>query len=185
MSDFASQRVPKLLKYGRSLAFGVVVLVVASMNRGELETTLLLVAGLAFGIGCRSGRGVSPSQPSGQESTSLKPTVNMRPLTDRAFQRTPERLVRGRYLVNGIGECFACHSPSNLNAPGWPPVRGKEGSGIDYGFWGVPGEVAPNLTPDRETGIGNWTDDMLARAIREGLAHDGHLLNQNRMPYEF
>jgi mono/diheme cytochrome c family protein len=72
-----------------------------------------------------------------------------------------------------------------LNAPGWPPLRGKEGSGIDYGFWGFPGEVAPNLTPDRETGIGNWTDDMLARAIREGVAHDGHLLNQSIMPYEF
>jgi len=58
--DFASQRVPKLLKYERSLAFGVVVLVVASMNRRELEITLLLVAGLAFGLGCHSGRWTGP-----------------------------------------------------------------------------------------------------------------------------
>lgn len=45
--------------------------------------------------------------------------------------------------------------------------------------------MAPNLTPDRETGIGDWTDDMLARAIREGVAHDGHLLDPTIMPYEF
>ena len=154
------------------------------MNRRELDIALLLVAGLAFGIGCRSGRGVSPSQPSGQESTSLKPTVNMRPLTDRKFERTPERLVRGRYLVNGIGECFACHGPFESNAPGWPPVRGKEGSGL-AGFSSSPGVVAANLTPDRETGIGNWTDDMLARAIREGISHDGHLIDPTIMPYEF
>jgi mono/diheme cytochrome c family protein len=37
--------------------------------------------------------------------------------------------------------------------------------------------VAPNLTPDTETGIGRWTDDMLARAIREGVAHDGRVLH--------
>jgi len=35
---------------------------------------------------------------------------------------------------------------------------------------GFPGSVvAPNLTPDGETGSGNWTDDQIARAIREGI----------------
>src|SRR6266849_5862915 len=103
---------------------------VASMNRTGFDITLLFAAVLAFGAGCHAGRGVSPSQPSGQQSTSLKPTANVRPLTDRKFERTPERLARGRYLVNGVGECFACHGPYDLNAPGWPPVRGKEGSGL-------------------------------------------------------
>lgn len=36
--------------------------------------------------------------------------------------------------------------------------------------------VAPNLTPDPETGAGRWTDDQLARAIREGIGHDGRAL---------
>jgi hypothetical protein len=36
--------------------------------------------------------------------------------------------------------------------------------------------VAPNITPDVETGAGRWTDDMLARAIREGIGHDGRAL---------
>jgi len=39
---------------------------------------------------------------------------------------------------------------------------------------GVPGTLsAPNLTPDAETGAARWTDDQLARAIREGIRHDG------------
>jgi len=43
--------------------------------------------------------------------------------------------------------------------------------------------VAPNLTPDPETGSGNWSDDALARAIREGAGHDGRALFP-MMPYE-
>jgi len=35
---------------------------------------------------------------------------------------------------------------------------------------------ASNITPDRETGIGNWTDDEIARAIREGIGGDGRVL---------
>jgi hypothetical protein len=42
--------------------------------------------------------------------------------------------------------------------------------------------VAPNLTADRETGAGNWTDDQFARAIREGIGHDGRALFP-AMPY--
>jgi mono/diheme cytochrome c family protein len=37
-------------------------------------------------------------------------------------------------------------------------------------------EVAPNITPDVETGAGSWTDDMFVRAIREGFGHDGRPL---------
>ena len=48
---------------------------------------------------------------------------------------------------------------------------------------GLPGKVyAPNITPDAETGAGNWSDDQLARAIREGVGHDGRALFP-LMPY--
>ena len=113
------------------------------------------------------------------------PRTNVRPLTGRKFERTPERLARGEYLVRGVGYCFYCHAPSNFKAPGWPPVPGKEGSGFDNASLGFPGQVAPNITPDNETGAGLWTDDMLARAIREGVGHDGHFLDPAAMPYEF
>jgi hypothetical protein len=151
----------------------------------ELGNRLLLVAALVMTVGCRPKQGGSLGQPTENSSGSSKVSVKVRPLTDRKFERTPERLARGRYLVNGIGECFACHGPYEVNAPGWPPVRGKEGSGLGNFSAETPGVVAANLTPDRETGIGNWTDDMLARAIREGVGHDGRLLHPTIMPYEF
>ena len=40
----------------------------------------------------------------------------------------------------------------------------------------------PNITPEKETGAGTWTDDMFARAIREGVGHDGRALSE-AMPY--
>jgi mono/diheme cytochrome c family protein len=43
--------------------------------------------------------------------------------------------------------------------------------------------VVPNITPDPETGAGTWSDDALARAIREGIGHDGRALFPV-MPYE-
>ena len=150
----------------------------------ELGIRLLLVAALAMTVSCRPKQSGSLGQRAENSSGSSKVSVKVRPLTDRKSERTPERLARGRYLVNGVGECFACHGPYDLNAPGWPPVRGKEGSGL-AGFSSSPGAVAANLTPDRETGIGNWTDDMLARAIREGVSHDGRLIDPTIMPYEF
>jgi mono/diheme cytochrome c family protein len=60
-----------------------------------------------------------------------------------------------------------------------------EGAGEDMSMLaGLPGRVlAPNLTPDPETGTGNWSDDALARAIREGIGHDGRTLFP-MMPYE-
>ena len=48
---------------------------------------------------------------------------------------------------------------------------------------GFPGNIsAPNLTPDPETGSGRWTDDQIARAIREGVKHDDTILFP-MMPY--
>jgi hypothetical protein len=57
------------------------------------------------------------------------------------------------------------------------------GSGQVFPIAGLPGTlVAPNITPDPETGVGNFTDDQLARAIREGISHDGQTLFP-MMPY--
>ena len=101
----------------------------------------------------------------------------VRPLTARTFERTPQRLERGRYIATARSGCIWCHSPHTWDAPGAPIVPGKEGAGELWPAPGMPGRiVAPNLTPDPETGIGPWTDDQLARAIREGISHDGRAL---------
>jgi mono/diheme cytochrome c family protein len=87
---------------------------------------------------------------------------------------------RGRYLVEGLGACANCHTPKGPQGP----VAGKHLAG---GFeiaesFGV--AIAPNITPDRATGIGAWTDDDIIRAIREGKHRDGRTLGPP-MPYEF
>ena len=59
-----------------------------------------------------------------------------------------------------------------------------DGAGQDIPMKGLPGRVvAPNISPDPNTGAGNWTDDQLARAIREGVGYDGQALFP-LMPYQ-
>jgi mono/diheme cytochrome c family protein len=102
--------------------------------------------------------------------------AKQRALTDRKFEVTPARLERGRYLVDGVNGCFGCHTDQDWSKPGAPPVAGREGSGHIWADQDLPWLVAPNITPDKETGAGNWSDDALARAIREGIGHDGRTL---------
>lgn len=105
-----------------------------------------------------------------------------RALTDRKFESTPQRLMRGKYLVDGVTGCFGCHSDPDWSKPGTPPIAGREGAGHIWADQDLPWLVAPNITPDKETGAGNWSDDTLARAIREGIGHDGRTLFP-LMPY--
>lgn len=107
-----------------------------------------------------------------------------RPLTNRVFERTAQRWSRGKYLVESVAPCMDCHSPHDWTQHDAPIVPGMEGAGMDFSVMkGLPGHVvAPNITPDPETGAGNWSDDALARAIREGIGHDGRTLFP-MMPY--
>jgi len=108
-----------------------------------------------------------------------------RPLTDRTFTSTPERLARGQYLAENLLNCFACHSDRDWSRHDAPVVPGTHGAGAPtFPIDDLPGRVyPPNITPDKETGAGNWTDDQLARAIREGIGYDGRALFP-MMPYE-
>jgi hypothetical protein len=129
---------------------------------------VLLALGITFTIGWRPFIG-----------------PRVRPLTNRAFEKTPERWSLGKYLVENVNGCTDCHSPHDWTKHDEPIPAGMEGAGEDMSiFKGLPGRVvAPNLTPDPETGAGNWSDDALARAIREGIGHDGRTLFP-MMPYE-
>ena len=93
------------------------------------------------------------------------------------FERTPQRLARGRYLVEGPAHCFQCHSEVDYSKPGTQPLPGKKkGAGSIFVEDGMSWLVAPNITPDVETGAGSWSDEQFARAIREGIGHDGRRL---------
>jgi mono/diheme cytochrome c family protein len=100
-----------------------------------------------------------------------------RPLDGRVYESTPERRERGRYLAEHVLQCFICHSERDASLPGAPPVEARKGAGVVFSESEGRLIVAPNITPDVETGAGGWTDDMLARAIREGIGHDGRALH--------
>src|SRR5262245_45133265 len=105
---------------------------------------LLLIAGISMTVGWRP---------------FLGPRV--RPLTARAFEASPARMERGRYLVRSVTGCLECHSERDKNSPEAAPMAGREGGGALFASDPGLGTVyAPNITPDKETGIGNWTDDQ-------------------------
>lgn len=99
-----------------------------------------------------------------------------RALTARRFESTPARLARGKYLVDAVAGCLGCHSPADFTTRGAPPVDNKLGAGASWPDKQLPWLVAANISPDKETGAGNWSDDVWARAIREGIGHDGRAL---------
>ena len=98
---------------------------------------------------------------------------------------TPERIARGKYLFEDLADCGGCHSQRDFTRVGAPEVPGGAGRGnvLSAILHGMPGTiVAPNLTPDPETGLGRWTDGEKIRAIREGVDNTGRALFP-MMPY--
>jgi mono/diheme cytochrome c family protein len=74
----------------------------------------------------------------------------------------PEAIVHGKALTIA-GDCASCHTAD----PAKPFAGGKR---IDTPFGAI---YSPNLTPDRDTGIGAWSDEDFHRALRLGVAPDG------------
>lgn len=120
--------------------------------------------------------GCSVKQKSAEPEPPATPK-EIRALTGVVFERTETRLTRGKYLAEGLLQCFICHTDRDWKQPGAPPLTGRKGSGHVFRDDGEYRLVAPNITPDPETGAGKWTDDMFARAIREGISHDGRVLH--------
>ncbi|MDX1980826.1 MAG: cytochrome c [Bryobacteraceae bacterium] len=110
---------------------------------------------------------------------------NMRPAPQLKILASPATLERGRYLYDNLLECDGCHSPRDFSRFGGPVLEGRRGAGQTFPpEMGLPGTVsAANITSDRETGIGAWTDGEVLRAIREGVSRDGRALFM--MPYTF
>jgi mono/diheme cytochrome c family protein len=83
--------------------------------------------------------------------------------------RADTPIERGNYLVNTIMTCGNCHSPKG------PPeaVAGRDFSG-GLRFDAPPFDVtAPNITPDKETGIGTWSAADLKKTLLDGVRPNG------------
>ena len=81
---------------------------------------------------------------------------------------------RGKYLVT-ISGCNDCHTPGSfLGKPDFS--RALAGSEVGFAIPGLGVFVGRNLTPDKETGLGNWTDDQIISAFTAGVRPDGRRL---------
>lgn len=95
-------------------------------------------------------------------------------LASTAAHADPSAIERGKYLAT-LGGCGDCHTPGYFLGK---PDFAHELSGSDVGFAipGVGAFVPPNLTPDKTTGLGNWTDDQIIEAMTKGVRPDGRNL---------
>ncbi len=88
------------------------------------------------------------------------------------------KLTRGRYLVENVLVCHYCHSKVDWHSPeGGLPIAGTNLGGNRFPLENFPFPlVAPNVSADKTTGAGAWSDAQLANAIRNGIGHDGRVL---------
>jgi mono/diheme cytochrome c family protein len=81
---------------------------------------------------------------------------------------------RGKYLVT-ISGCNDCHTPGYfLGKPDMSRFLG--GSDVAFEIPGLGAFAGPNITPDKQTGIGNWTSEQIVSALQSGVRPDGRVL---------
>lgn len=141
----------------------------ANLQKIDLKRSLihLSIYGLisAFLLLWQSGAPAQTQPPSA-------PTVaGQVPATADAARVKSDQIRRGEYVAR-LGDCVACHT-----APGGKPMAG--GLELKTPFGAL---YSTNITPDRETGIGNYSFEQFDRSVREGVAADGHNL-YSAMPY--
>jgi nicotinate dehydrogenase subunit B len=88
------------------------------------------------------------------------------PITPPLASAFPADLVARGKLLASLGNCAVCHTAHN----GVPNAGGKP---LDTPFGTV---YSTNITPDGQTGIGNWSLEAFMRAMRQGISRDGHRL---------
>jgi mono/diheme cytochrome c family protein len=87
----------------------------------------------------------------------FNPGQRFQPNSDR-----PPQWNRGAYLIEALGHCGDCHTPRNLMFA--PQARQKFAGALIQGW------KAYNITPDREWGVGVWSDAQLAEYLADGHA---------------
>lgn len=91
--------------------------------------------------------------------------------------RAPDKTNRvgyGRYLANGLLDCYSCHSADFRTNHALEPERSAHFYGGGNLFRGADGSAieSPNITADEETGIGSWSEEQFVAALRLGFRPD-------------
>jgi mono/diheme cytochrome c family protein len=79
-------------------------------------------------------------------------------------------IARGEYLVRAVGHCGECHTPRSAMTLAVDNSRFLAGNPKKTG---PEGQAAANITPDKATGIGDWTEEQIVTYMGTGNRPDG------------
>jgi mono/diheme cytochrome c family protein len=132
----------------------------SALSRRRTLVLGAMVAVAVFGISCLTTSQTPAVLTAPGEATILPGQLLTRPIPDS----TPNavQLRRGQYLV-AAGDCMSCHLRE-----GGEPLAGGLGLKTPFGVI-----YSPNITSDKETGIGDWTSDQFFRAMHDGIDDEG------------
>jgi hypothetical protein len=162
------------------------------MDRRQLSlgiTTAALVAAAFFAVACKKEEAPAPAPATESAASSAAPAEAA--AAPAAAPASADLVNGGRYLVTVMG-CNDCHTPFKMGKNGPEPDMTRMLSGHPEGIklapppkleggwlmagsatntawagpWGV--SYTANLTPDQNTGIGIWTEDMFIKSMRQG-----------------
>jgi mono/diheme cytochrome c family protein len=117
---------------------------------------------------------INPNRQPGPAAASLLLSGALACLFAGTARAADWQVERGKYLLNII-PCTDCHTPGTfLGKPDMSRYLG--GSEVGFEVPGLGVFYGSNLTPDKETGLGNWTKEQIATSIRTGKRPDGRIL---------
>ena len=79
-------------------------------------------------------------------------------------------VARGEYLSRAVGHCGECHTPRSAMTMALDNSRFLAGNPKKTG---PEGQLTPNITPDKATGLGDWTEEQIATYLGTGNRPDG------------
>jgi mono/diheme cytochrome c family protein len=128
--------------------------------RARTATFVIAVAAVIIGLPHSATSQTTPALPAHPVTRILPIDLLTRPIPDS----TPNaaQLRRGQYLVTA-GDCMSCHLRD-----GGEPLAGGLGLKTPFGV-----VYSPNITSDKDTGIGKWTSDQFYRAVHDGIDDEG------------
>lgn len=130
-----------------------------------LIAAIILAPAMMYGVSQAADSIAAPGQTADDSHGVTAPATNNGQSEDPA-------VTRGRYVAIA-GDCAACHTDPNQGKP----FAGGYALQTPFGKL-----LASNITFDKETGIGSWTEEQFIRAVREGKGKEGEHLYP-AMPY--
>jgi cytochrome c2 len=109
------------------------------------------------------------------------------PMPEKEIKRpdTNDLVALGKYIVDGQIACFACHSKDFKTMNVLEPTKSEGYCGGGNPLLNLSGEIIPssNITMDKETGIGNYTEEQFINAVKYNKKTDGTLLRYPMVPH--